>query len=75
LKESGLVKLCERRQAITSRLFKEACKPGHKLNKLLPTENGCPFNFRKTRAFNNVKIATKRTQLSFINYNARHTDL
>lgn len=71
LDETGLVKLSERRQMITCKLFKEACRPGHKLNKILPTKNVCHYNLRKTRTFSNTKFLTKRTQLSFINNNAR----
>ena len=71
LDETGPVKLSERRQMITCKLFKEACRPGHKLNKFLPAKNVCHYNLRKTRTFSNTKFLTKRTQLSFINNNAR----
>ena len=70
LQDTGLEKLCERRETITSKLFKEVCRPGHKLNKLLPPNNNCPYNLRNRRCFNKIKISTKRTQSSFINFNA-----
>ena len=71
LDETGLAKLSERRQMITCELFKEASRPGHKLNKLLPADNNCHYNLRKKRTFSIAKFSTKRTQLSFINNNAR----
>ena len=71
LEFSGLERLSERRQNITSKLFKDSCNPGHKLNLLLPTENICNYNLRRSRLFTNSKCINKRPQSSFINFNSR----
>ena len=70
LKETGITSLNERRDEITSTLFKDACNPRHKLNKILLKKYACLCNFRRTRTFANPTTSTKRTQLNLVNFNA-----
>ena len=73
LEETGLKSLYERREEISSKLFRDAGNTKHKLNKLLPKKFACPYNLRKKRTFDNPTTSTSRTQLNFINFNARNS--
>ena len=73
LKDTGLKSLYERRDEITSKLFIDAFNTKDKLNKLLPSTFACPYNLRRKKTFANPTNSTNRTQLNFINFNARNS--
>ena len=52
LKQSGLSRLSERRQHLTSKLFSETTQdPTNSLRSLLLPENNCRYQFRRKRTF------------------------
>ena len=68
LEKSGLLRLSERREALTARLFDDIFNnPKHKLRAFLPATRDCPYNLRSNCRFIRRKCNTKRFQSSFIN--------
>ena len=66
LNASNLPTLKERRELLTTTLFKEAVENGsHKLNIFLPPQNKCSFNLRSKCIFN-VKFKMNRSLNTFI---------
>ena len=63
----GLVRLFQRRQEITDKLFKNICDNDYlKIHQLLPDKNSTVTNLRRKNTFIVPKINTKRFRNSFI---------
>ena len=66
LKVSGLQRLHERRESITTRLYHEVTNnPCHKLHSLLPKRNSCKYSLRNKRTFVVPRCKTDRCKNSF----------
>ena len=71
LEVCGLPSLCDRREALTTKLFQEiCCNTSHKLYHLLPELNESTVNLRNRRKFYVPVCKTNRLKASFIYSNS-----
>ena len=67
LEACNLVSLYDRREVLTTSLFREICNDSdHKLHHLLPEVNKCRLNLRRKRTFNVPICKTNRLKNSFM---------